>query len=987
MSSSLGKSLQRSKRLGRIQRNHTSSGAVERWGDERAALLEAEAHQAQRCGKEAVVGGPSGKELKSIWECTALENFLDIADARERGYEAERDTKVLFTNGTSGAGGGQGRYKVSAPLLRVRRMHFTPGQTGLHEMRERNEEEKNGDEGQEESERSTRPTLPGLSSSAGTTTFASRKTEPVKGSVEWWETLHAALTIPKRPAWDHHMTAEAVKATERKAFVDWRRSLSVLEEQCEVVMTPYEKNLEVWRQLWRVVERSDIVLELVDARNPLVYRSYDFESYVAHTPHPRTKKGKQLILLLNKADLLTEYQRRAWATYFEANGQLFFFFSAKASMTTSKPQDSDEDSANEEREDEERDEEEEEDVPRGRPARHHDPYPCGSPPVDRDLAAAAAGATATPSTAARIRHRKKKLRGPVHVANDPYALAENRRQWKERQGVPKEKVPAPLTEEERQRNERLQQYTTTTMTMTSTTRTTPKETSVPLSPSLPPSHGEEATNRVQRDRPLASTAMASPRTDNGTTTSSSSSNAPVVLPVHPWTVLSPIQLLDQLSLFRPLCGLPIENEEHAPTEESLMVGLVGYPNVGKSSTINAIIGAKKVMVSITPGKTKHFQTLPIPQERRIMLCDCPGLVFPSFATTKWEMLCDGILAADHTTDATEAISVICRRLPRALLEHRFHLSLCRTEDSDALRMSLAERLLHAYASRRGYEASHGRLDLNRAAKELLKLYVDGGLVFASPPPGYKPARTMVDVKDILQAGKSNATPATRRRHTRETATQAEIKPREKDGEWNEQEWEDVSGEEEDDESESDSLCSEEEAAWKALDEIDQNRGFSDNDEDDNDAARSVDSEVHEEEVRSLLPFFFGRPPHVQPHAVTRSEAFNWEANQERIEAILQCQEKEEAYRRARRRPLHGQLATDVPDTSTFINRRGEVELRLDDEDGIVELAPGGGGGYGPSSGAPAPVIVGEKKLSKHQLRRQQKKNGARGALKVASVNF
>lgn len=39
------------------------------------------------------------------------------------------------------------------------------------------------------------------------------------------------------------------------------------------------------------------------------------------------------------------------------------------------------------------------------------------------------------------------------------------------------------------------------------------------------------------------------------------------------------------------------------------IGLVGYPNVGKSSTINALIGTKKVSVSATPGKTKHFQVV------------------------------------------------------------------------------------------------------------------------------------------------------------------------------------------------------------------------------------------------------------------------------------------------------------------------------------------------------------------------------------------
>ena len=37
------------------------------------------------------------------------------------------------------------------------------------------------------------------------------------------------------------------------------------------------------------------------------------------------------------------------------------------------------------------------------------------------------------------------------------------------------------------------------------------------------------------------------------------------------------------------------------------IGLVGYPNVGKSSTINALLQEKKVPVSATPGRTKHFQ--------------------------------------------------------------------------------------------------------------------------------------------------------------------------------------------------------------------------------------------------------------------------------------------------------------------------------------------------------------------------------------------
>jgi len=42
-------------------------------------------------------------------------------------------------------------------------------------------------------------------------------------------------------------------------------------------------------------------------------------------------------------------------------------------------------------------------------------------------------------------------------------------------------------------------------------------------------------------------------------------------------------------------------------EKPFSVGLVGYPNVGKSSTINTLMSEKKTSVSSTPGKTKHFQ--------------------------------------------------------------------------------------------------------------------------------------------------------------------------------------------------------------------------------------------------------------------------------------------------------------------------------------------------------------------------------------------
>ena len=107
--------------------------------------------------------------------------------------------------------------------------------------------------------------------------------------------------------------------------------------------------------------------------------------------------------------------------------------------------------------------------------------------------------------------------------------------------------------------------------------------------------------------------------------------------------------------------------------QSVTVGVVGYPNVGKSSTINALLGEKKVSVSSTPGKTKHFQTIHLSPS--LVLCDCPGLVFPQFATTKADLVCDGVLPIDQLREHTGPIGLVVKRIPKQILEAIYGLSV------------------------------------------------------------------------------------------------------------------------------------------------------------------------------------------------------------------------------------------------------------------------------------------------------------------------
>jgi large subunit GTPase 1 len=360
------------------------------------------------------------------------------------------------------------------------------------------------------------------------------------------------LTIPRRPEWDESMTKFQLERQEKEAFLEWRRDLAQLQQNEDLLLTPFERNLEVWRQLWRVVERSDLIVQIVDARNPLLFRSIDLESYV-HELNPLKKN----LLLVNKADLLTPKQRRAWADYFISKKINYTFFSAFE--------------ANQILEEEENNE------------------------VSRDF----------------------KLRS-------------------------------------------------------------------------------EEENQVE--------------------------DAIRILKIEELEALFLREAPEPLSQF-PNADHPI-----------LQIGLVGYPNVGKSSTINALVGSKKVSVSSTPGKTKHFQTIRLSEE--VVLCDCPGLVFPNFAFTNGELVCNGILPIDQLREYTGPVQLVAERIPKYYLEAIYGIAIpIKAKEDGGSGIPTSHEILTAYARARGYMTQgFGSADEPRASRYILKDYVSGKLLFVNPPP-------------------------------------------------------------------------------------------------------------------------------------------------------------------------------------------------------------------------------------------------------------
>lgn len=72
--------------------------------------------------------------------------------------------------------------------------------------------------------------------------------------------------FPVRPPWNYDMSRDELNRNENKYFREYVDNLSKLHKDENKRLSLFELNLETWRQLWRVLEISDILLIIVDVR-------------------------------------------------------------------------------------------------------------------------------------------------------------------------------------------------------------------------------------------------------------------------------------------------------------------------------------------------------------------------------------------------------------------------------------------------------------------------------------------------------------------------------------------------------------------------------------------------------------------------------------------------------------------------------------------------------------------------------------------------
>ncbi|XP_061803691.1 guanine nucleotide-binding protein-like 1 [Nerophis lumbriciformis] len=203
-------------------------------------------------------------------------------------------------------------------------------------------------------------------------------------------------------------------------------------------------------------------------------------------------------------------------------------------------------------------------------------------------------------------------------------------------------------------------------------------------------------------------------------------------------------------------AMEMSNPSHELYKDGVLtLGCIGFPNVGKSSVINSLVGRKVVSVSRTPGHTKYFQTYYLTPT--VKLCDCPGLVFPSCVDKQLQILA-GIYPVSQLQEPYSSIGYLCERTPFLSVLKLKHPNLQEfTTQGDQTSEEpswTAWDVCEAWAERRGYKtAKAARNDVYRAANSLLRLTTDGRLCLCLRPRGYSCLRehweSHTDIPDIL----------------------------------------------------------------------------------------------------------------------------------------------------------------------------------------------------------------------------------------------
>lgn len=139
------------------------------------------------------------------------------------------------------------------------------------------------------------------------------------------------------------------------------------------------------------------------------------------------------------------------------------------------------------------------------------------------------------------------------------------------------------------------------------------------------------------------------------------------------------------------------------------IGVVGYPNVGKSSIINALKGRKSAQVSPVSGHTKGLQKIKIGPKLKII--DSPGVI-PFMEKDEVKHALFGTISTQYVKDPELVAYKLIEVLPHVLVDY-YEISFEKEFEDDP------ELFLEAIAKKLNMLRTGGKPDIIRAGRKVI----------------------------------------------------------------------------------------------------------------------------------------------------------------------------------------------------------------------------------------------------------------------------
>jgi nuclear GTP-binding protein len=160
-------------------------------------------------------------------------------------------------------------------------------------------------------------------------------------------------------------------------------------------------------------------------------------------------------------------------------------------------------------------------------------------------------------------------------------------------------------------------------------------------------------------------------------------------------------------------------------KKSITVGIIGYPNTGKSSLINSLKRSKAAAVGAKPGFTRTMQEIKL--DTNVVLLDCPGIVFSSGEGSEFgaaDIVLRNAVEVEKITDPVWVIGAVLKRCPRERLMELYQIPVYRS----------ADEFLAFVAHKIGKLKKGGIPDYHAAAVSVLRDWQSGKIKFYTMPP-------------------------------------------------------------------------------------------------------------------------------------------------------------------------------------------------------------------------------------------------------------